>query len=122
MQMIVNERHGDVRIWRDADGALQASVRHLAHHSPCGFECGYGGSGPADLALSILAAFVPARAGEPTERLYKGAHHCSRFAWMHHQRFKWEFIATLPKEGGVIRAADIRKWIAAREVEVTEEH
>ncbi|MHB1826781.1 MAG: DUF6166 domain-containing protein [Steroidobacteraceae bacterium] len=120
MQMI-DERQGDVRVWREADGALQASVAHLAHHSPSGFECGYGGSGPADLALSILAAFVPARADGPTERLYKGAR-CSRFAWMHHQRFKWDLIATLPKEGGVLSAADIREWIAAREAEVTEEH
>ena len=120
MQMI-DERQGDVRIWREADGELHASVAHLAHHSPSGFECGYGGSGPADLALSILAAFVPARADGPTERLYKGAR-CSRFAWMHHQQFKWEHIATLPTDGGVLRAADIREWIAAREAEVTEEH
>lgn len=120
MQMI-DERQGDVRVWRDADGTLQASVAHLAHHSPAGFECGYGGSGPADLALSILAAFVPARAGVATERLYKGAR-CSRFAWMHHQQFKWAFIATLPKEGGVIRALDIREWIAGRGGAVTEEH
>jgi len=119
MQMI-DERQGDVRIWREADGEVHASVAHLAHHSPSGFECGYGGSGPADLALSILAAFAPTRADGPTERLYKGAR-CSRFAWMHHQRFKWELIATLPKEGGVLRAADIREWIAARETEVTEE-
>ncbi len=120
MQMI-DERQGDVRVWRDADGTLQASVAHLAHHSPTGFECGYGGSGPADLALSILAAFVPARAGVATEQLYKGQR-CSRFAWAYHQQFKWEFIATLPKEGGALRAAAIREWIAAREAEVIEEH
>lgn len=27
----------------------------LANHSPCGFEWGYSGSGPAQLALAILA-------------------------------------------------------------------
>ena len=120
MQMI-DERQGDVRVWRDADGALQATVAHLAHHSPSGFECGYGGSGPADLALSILAAFLPAQTDGSAERLYRGVR-CSRFAWMYHQQFKWEFIATLPKEGGVIRAADIREWILARMADVTEEH
>ena len=112
-------RHEDVRIWRDADGTLQATVPHLAYHSPCGFECGYGGSGPADLALSILGAFVPARRGAPVETLFEGRH-CSRFAWTHHQEFKWQFIATLPREGRVIRAKDIREWIAARGAEVIE--
>ena len=111
--MQINERQKDVRVWRDADGTLRSNVKHLAHHSPTGFECGYGGSGPADLALSILAAFVPARPGVPTERLYNGAR-CSRFAWVHHQPFKSAFIATLPKEGGVIRADEIREWILAR--------
>jgi len=28
--------------------------RDLFNHSPCGFEWGYGGSGPAQLALAIL--------------------------------------------------------------------
>ena len=111
------EHHSDVRIWRDADGTLKANMRHLAHHSPAGFECGYGGSGPADLALSILAAFVPVEKGERGERLFAGQR-CSRFAWAHHQAFKWEFIACLPREGGVIRAADIRAWIEARETRV----
>jgi len=30
----------------------------LANHSPCGFEWGYGGSGPAQLALAILADYL----------------------------------------------------------------
>lgn len=29
-------------------------LRHVVRHSPTGFEWGYGGSGPSDLALSIL--------------------------------------------------------------------
>ena len=32
-------------------------VRHHVRHSPDGFETGYGGSGPADLARSILIDF-----------------------------------------------------------------
>ena len=31
-------------------------LRHVVLHSPTGFGWGYGGSGPADLALSILCA------------------------------------------------------------------
>jgi hypothetical protein len=42
--------------------------RHdLRNHSPTGFEWGYGGSGPAQLALAILAHHfgVPRRKKEP---------------------------------------------------------
>lgn len=115
------DQHRDVRIWRDVDGTLKANVRHLAHHSPSGFECGYGGSGPADLALSILEAFVPAAGGDSSETLYKGQR-CSRFAWAHHQAFKGEVIAKLSREGGALRAADILTWIKGREAGIIEEH
>ncbi len=37
------------------DGELLYPLPHVDLHSKNGFECGYGGSGPADLALSILA-------------------------------------------------------------------
>ena len=109
----IEEHRRDVRIWRDADGTLRANVPHLTHHSPSGFECGYSGSGPADLALSILAAFVPVRAGEPIERLYQGRR-CSLFAWLHHQEFKREFIAPMTSNGGVIASQDIRAWIDSK--------
>ena len=108
---------GDVRIWRDEEGTVRANVPHLAHHSPSGFEFGYGGSGPADLALSILAAFVPVRAGESTERLYQGRR-CSLFAWQYHQEFKREFIAPMTTEGGLIASQDIRAWIDSRRLDV----
>ncbi len=117
-----SEKHqADVHIWRDADGTLLANVPHLVHHSPSGFECGYCGSGPADLALSIIGVFVPASADGSGVRLYKGQV-CSRFAWAHHQAFKFEVIARLPRDGGTIRAADIHRWIADRAVDITEEH
>jgi hypothetical protein len=31
-----------------------SALQHVVRHSPTGFECGYGGSGPADLARSLL--------------------------------------------------------------------
>jgi hypothetical protein len=48
---------------RQEDGALTVTVNgqplklrlDLCNHSPTGFECGYGGSGPAQLALALLA-------------------------------------------------------------------
>lgn len=89
----------EIRIWRDPDGRAQANVPHASvYHSPDGFEFGYGGSGPADLALNILLRFTP---------FYS-------VAWQHHQDFKWQFIATMPEQGGTIPAATIRAWLEAR--------
>lgn len=105
-------RTRDVRIWREG-GAVHADVRRLIHHSPSGFEVGYGGSGPADLALSILNAFVPPTGPDDRVKLWRGDR-CSRFAWAHHQDFKWEFIAKLPHAGGVIQAKAILAWIERR--------
>ena len=53
----------------------------LWNHSPTGFEWGYGGSGPAQLALAILAD------------------HCGddEMAFNFHHRFKWLVIAELPR-------------------------
>ena len=52
----------------------------LWNHRPAGFEWGYGGSGPAQLALAILAD------------------HCGndQQAFDFHHRFKWALIAELP--------------------------
>ena len=60
----------------------------LWNHSPTGFEWGYCGSGPAQLALAILAD------------------HCKddERALNFHQRFKWAVIAELPGRGWTIRS------------------
>jgi hypothetical protein len=55
----------------------------LANHSPTGFEIGYGGSGPAQTALAILADITSN----------------DRLAVALHQSFKWEFVAPCPREG-----------------------
>lgn len=39
------------------DGAI-TRLKHEVHHSPDGFSWGYGGSGPADLARSLLADYL----------------------------------------------------------------
>lgn len=87
----------DVVLWRDAGGVAHASVPHVVRHSPSGLEWGYGGSGPADLARSILLAFTDEDAAG---RLY--------------QHFKTEVVARVPEAGGVIPAASVRRWLAQR--------
>jgi uncharacterized protein DUF6166 len=53
----------------------------LRNHSPTGFSWGYGGSGPSQLALALLA------------------HVCGdEIARAHYQQFKLDVIARLPGE------------------------
>jgi hypothetical protein len=52
------DKHGLIAV-RVADGSVRANVRHIVSHSPDGFELGYSGSGPADLALAALHALLP---------------------------------------------------------------
>lgn len=78
----------------------------LFNHSPSGFECGYEGSGPAQLALAICADHLkrhPIRAEsaallledfEPRETI------TDRMAVMIHQNFKRAIVAVLPRVGG----------------------
>jgi hypothetical protein len=85
---------GDVILQRTEKGACTNIPQTEVYHSPTGFEWGYGGSGPADLALNILRLFTDPQ----TARRY-------------HQAFKWEFIAPMPREGGVIKGDVIRDWL-----------
>ena len=84
----------DVVLWRTPEGTARASVPHVVRHSPTGIEWGYLGSGPADLALSMLATLADERA-----------------AGALYQRFKHEVVARVPEEGGVLRAAEVRAWV-----------
>ena len=64
----------------------------LRNHSPTGFEWGYCGSGPAQLALAILAD------------------HCGNDeqALNFYQRFKWAVVAGLPHRGWILTGEDIQ--------------
>lgn len=106
-------RTTDVHLYRTADGTAAADVYHFVQHSPTGFEWGYAGSGPADLALAILTAFAPSAGPKDRVTMADGSH-CSRLAWQYHHAFKEDFVAGLPRSGGVILAADARAWIAMR--------
>lgn len=64
------------------DGTELAPRLDLWNHSPTGFEWGYGGSGPAQLALAILADCL-----EDDER-----------ALDLHQGFKSYVVARLPEK------------------------
>lgn len=77
----------DVTCSRDADGKAHVNIpQRIRYHSPSGIEWGYGGSGPADLALNILSLYVE-----------------ERTAYELHQQFKQDFITVMPHEGGTIK-------------------
>lgn len=88
-------------------------LRHVVLHSPTGFGWGYGGSGPADLALSILCDVLGERPSE--KQIYHG-----RFkAYTHHQDFKREFIARWEFGSGFeIDSDTIAGWLSKRGLEV----
>lgn len=80
-------------------GKKLSPERSLAvkNHSPTGFSWGYGGSGPAQLALAILLEFTDE---EAARSLY--------------QDFKWDVISRLPQEDFEIEI-DPEEWIRGRE-------
>ena len=67
----------------------------LRFHSPDGFEWGYCGSGPAQLALALLAD------------------HCGNDeqALNFYQRFKWAVIAGLPRHHWALTSEEIDQAI-----------
>lgn len=70
--------------------------RTEARHSPDGFQWGYGGSGPAELARAILVALYP---GEPIVRHPR----C-------YQAFKFDVIARLRADAFVLTSDDVAAW------------
>lgn len=103
------------------DGRVATNVPHaVIYHSPTGYETGYGGSGPADLALNILVNAtwpIHASTGASTGvfKAYRGE--CSLLAWELHQAFKWQFIAGPSNETGnfeFISLEEVEAWIISR--------
>lgn len=86
---VVSVREGDAETRLDP-----APSQKVRNHSPDGFEFGYAGSGPAQLALAILLDFT----GRPPPPA------C-------YQSFKFFFLAGMRTEGGTITGAQIQAWL-----------
>lgn len=74
------------------DEGKSYSLKHIERHSPDGFNWGYGGSGPADTALSILTDCL---GKEKANQLY--------------QFFKRAFVAGW-KDRWSIDEEEIKEW------------
>lgn len=73
----------------------------IVNHSPTGFNWGYHGSGPAQLALAILL---------------KATNKETAMCW--YQTFKSEVIAALPTDGFLfwtLTVKDVKEWVAWKE-------
>ena len=91
-----------VVVQNGSDVTIREPLPHIERHSPTGFEFGYGGSGPADLAYSILThwflsyGFTKAEAEEQ--------------ASIHYYNFKWSFVAAEKSKRLVISDEEIENW------------
>jgi hypothetical protein len=88
------EASGDAALLTQQDLPLRLD---LWNHSPAGFEWGYGGSGPAQLALALLADAL-----QDDEK-----------AVALHQSFKWAVVGSLPHVSWTLKDEEVRA-IAAR--------
>lgn len=89
---------GEAVVHVEADGKT-VPLKHVGSHSPDGFNWGYEGSGPADLAHSILA------------------HHLAvpHVAPVLYQSFKRDVIARLDQDSGfVLGDAMVSEWLGRR--------
>lgn len=83
---------GGLVVVQDKEGA-ESPLPHLVRHSPTGFAWGYGGSGPADLARSMLAH---ATGEEPPEAEYMD--------------FKFEVVTQMPEDGWGLPQHAVQTW------------
>lgn len=100
------------------------NVPHYAvRHSPDGYEWGYGGSGPTDLAMNVVEHFVrqmdDLEAGD-TKPAQEGRIHDLTDGI--YNFFLREVIASLPREGATLPAADIRSWIRQKTKSLSTQH
>lgn len=95
----------------DGPGSARVFIEHganlnprfdLRNHSPDGFEWGYFGSGPAQLALALLCDVLGGddEAGFLAAKLY--------------QDFKAEKVAALQGDRWQMTAGEIRDWIKSK--------
>lgn len=85
------------------DGGKLDPRLDLANHSPTGFEWGYGGSGPAQLALAILADAI-------------GDDDLARSLY---QEYKREVISALPYGSWTITVEQVLQWVSGKRPEFT---
>ena len=111
---------GEIGVLIHDEGTDAARIlEHCVLHSPTGMETGFGGSGPADLAASILADHLQVGRRVLEDAWQGNASDAKASRVIHlYQTFKFDFIAPRKLEPGKsyeIEAIDIERWILCHE-------
>lgn len=89
-----------IKIYRTAEGNAATNIPHLCvEHSPTGFEFGYGGSGPADLALNLCEVMLHRLKYDGPRMPLLDHTTCFVLSWQLHQTVKRDLIAQVPDDG-----------------------
>lgn len=91
---IILKGFSDRRVWINDRLLTPSKSQKVRNHSPDGFNWGYGGSGPAQLALGILLEYTD-----------QGR------ALSNYQRFKEDVIATIPNGGDFEIQIDLSPYL-----------
>ena len=93
---------------QDQETLNERPLFHVNYHSPDGFEWSYGGSGPADLALSILADHFKEEHGPVGQsEILEGSHPAVKL----HTQFMHAFVARFSKGDWVLSSEQIDSWV-----------
>ena len=97
--MEIKGYYQDRTVFIDGKELSPAPSQKLKNHSPDGFAWGYGGSGPAQLALAILLEITKDK----------------QFTLKNYQDFKWDIVCDLPmEEDFVLDGQIVSTWITKR--------
>jgi len=112
----VETRDGDIGERRLLD---PKPSQMLYNHSPDGFEWGYAGSGPAQLALAILLDACrrgPFPIGDLTHSMnWTAKGPAGKVALIHYQSFKFSVIAMFERDGFRLPLSEVREFLALEE-------
>lgn len=119
---------GDVSVIVDT-GTGQRPLRHIVYHSPTGMEWSYTGSGPADLALSILVDALgenrrwQLRHGDASFGFRRGGSRVpyESLAWDLHHEFQRDIVAGFDRAHFVVTETEVAAWVAQHSAEAPDE-
>ena len=89
------------RVWIDGRELHPEEGQKIRNRSPDGFNWGYGGSGPAQLALTLIIEAANALNIPKVKAL------------PYYQTLKWEFVANLPGSDFEIEF-DLADWLCRK--------
>ncbi|RJQ07556.1 MAG: hypothetical protein C4551_06525 [Bacillota bacterium] len=103
------------QVWAVGPEPEQAqSVAHVLLHGK-DIEWGYGGSRPADLALSILSHYLRSLLaeiyGDVDQASPSSRHEAYLSALDLHQVFKWRYVARFGHDRWTLPVVEIREWL-----------